>query len=276
MKGLGGVSDDGLGSHESANGFAENGVSDAVGGHQIEDDDGHFVVHAEREGGGIHHLEAFCECLGVGDAVVTCCGGIFLGIRGVDAIDLGCLEDDFRSDFARAKRCGGIGREEGVTCAGDEDDDAALFEVAHGFSANEGFGHALDGNRGLDAGGDAEGFQLALQGHAVDDGGEHPHVVGGGSLHAFVAGGEASPDVAAADDHGCFDAHFMNFLNLSGDSGDDSGGDAFGGSAVFKGFSTHLENDAFVTGFAGIGGLVAHFRALSVRLSGEESRNRAS
>ena len=40
-----------LGSHEGTDGFSEDGVSDAVGGHQIEDDDGHFVVHAEGEGG---------------------------------------------------------------------------------------------------------------------------------------------------------------------------------------------------------------------------------
>ncbi len=204
-------------------------------------------------------MEAFRECLGVGDSVVTRCGGVFLGVGGVDAIDFGCFENDFSSDFARAERSGGIGGKEGVSGACDEDDDAALFEVAHGFPADEGFGHALDGNSGLDAGGDAESLQLALQGHAVDDGCEHSHVVRGGSLHAFVTRGEAAPDVAAADDHGCFDAHVMNFLNLAGDSGDDSGGDAFGGSAVFEGFSTDLENDAFVTGFTGVGGLVAHF-----------------
>ena len=217
-----------LGRHECAHGFAENGVSDAVGGHQIEDDDGDFVVHAEGEGGGVHDLQALREGFRVRDSVVPSRGGVFFWVCRVDAVDFRCLKDDFGANLARAECGGGIGREEGVARAGDEDDDAALLEMAHGFSANEGFCDALDGYRGLDSCGDAQGLQLALQGHAIDDRCEHAHVVSGGPLHAFVAGGEASPDVSTADDDGCLDAHLVHFLNLAGDAGYDSWGDAFG------------------------------------------------
>ena len=50
----------------------------------------------------------------------------------------------------------------------------------------------------------AEAFEGVLQGQAVEDGGEHAHVVGGGFLDDVAAGGElgAAEDVAAADDDG--------------------------------------------------------------------------
>ena len=46
----------------------------------------------------------------------------------------------------------------------------------------------------------AVALQARLQRQAVDDGGEHAHEVGGGPLHAPLAGHVAAPDVAAADD----------------------------------------------------------------------------
>ena len=50
----------------------------------------------------------------------------------------------------------------------------------------------------------AEALEGVLQGQAVDDGGEHAHVVGGRLLDDLAAGGElgAAEDVAAADDDG--------------------------------------------------------------------------
>ena len=49
-----------------------------------------------------------------------------------------------------------------------------------------------------------EALQGVLQGQAVEDGGEHAHVVGGGLLDDLAAGAElaAAQDVAAADDDG--------------------------------------------------------------------------
>ncbi len=263
-----------LGGHEGSDGFAEDRVPDAVRCHEIENDDGHFVVHAEGECGGVHHLQPFGEGFRVGDTVVPCRRRILFWIGGVDAIDLGCFEDDLGTDFTGSESGGGVCGEEGVAGSCDEDDDASLFEVSHGLSSDEGFCDALDGDGGLDAGGDSEGFQLALEGHSVDHRGEHAHVVGGGSLHALVACGESAPDVSASDDHCGFDAHGVDFLDLSCDAGDDAWGDALGGCAVFQGFAAHFEDDPFVSRFTVFRGVVAHFVRLSVSCSGEESRKR--
>ena len=54
----------------------------------------------------------------------------------------------------------------------------------------------------------------ALEGQAVDHGGEHPHVVRGGPIHPFRAGRQAAKDVAAADDDAKLNAkgdHLPNF-----------------------------------------------------------------
>ena len=49
----------------------------------------------------------------------------------------------------------------------------------------------------------AHGFHRLLQRHAVDDGGEHAHVVGGRPLDVLGFGeGRATDEVAAADDDG--------------------------------------------------------------------------
>ena len=65
----------------------------------------------------------------------------------------------------------------------------------------------------------AERFERVLQGQAVDDRGQHAHVVGRGFLDAGVAGGELGPaeDVAAADDDGDLHAALRRLADLLGD-----------------------------------------------------------
>ena len=65
-----------------------------------------------------------------------------------------------------------------------------------------------------------EAFQGVLQGQAVEDGGEHAHVVGGGLLDDLAAGAElgAAQDVAAADDDGQLHAALHDALRLAGDA----------------------------------------------------------
>ena len=48
-------------------------------------------------------------------------------------------------------------------------------------------------------------LERVLQGEAVDDRGEHAHVVGLGAVHAGAGAGHAPPDVAAADHDGDVD-----------------------------------------------------------------------
>ena len=45
-------------------------------------------------------------------------------------------------------------------------------------------------------------LKAVLQGQAIEDRGDHAHVVGGGALHTLAAGGQSPEDVAAADHDG--------------------------------------------------------------------------
>ena len=74
----------------------------------------------------------------------------------------------------------------GIARAGDEDDDAALLQVAHGAAQDERLGDLVHRDGGLHAGADAHFFEAVHDGEAVDDGGEHAHVVAGGAVDAAL------------------------------------------------------------------------------------------
>ena len=100
----------------------------------------------------------------------------------------------------------------GIARAGREDDDAAFLEVANRPAADERLGDRAHLDGGDDARQDAVLLERVLHGQAVDDRGEHAHVVAGGAIHALRAGGHAAEDVAAADDDADFDAEAPGFL----------------------------------------------------------------
>src|SRR5690606_18164149 len=124
--------------------------------------------------------------------------GVEAGVGGVDAIDLGGLHEDVGADFVSAQGGGGVGGEEGVAGAAGEDDDDAAFEMADGAAADVGFGDFTHLDGGEDAGLDADAFEVALHGEAVDHGGDHADVVGRRAVHVLDFG--AADDVAGADD----------------------------------------------------------------------------
>src|SRR5205085_9750491 len=63
----------------------------------IENDDWNLVVHAQTKRGRVHYLEPLSQSLRVADAVIPFGVRIFVGIRIVDAIDLGCLQNYLRA-----------------------------------------------------------------------------------------------------------------------------------------------------------------------------------
>src|SRR5581483_5336952 len=168
--------------------------------------------------------------------------GIFLGVAVVDAVDLGGFQNDFGANFVSAKGRGGVGGKIRVAGAATEDDDPALFEMADGAAADENFGDLSHGDGALDAGGDADFFEGILEGEGVDDGGKHAHVIAGGAFDAAFAAGLAAEDVAAADDHDDFDAHFADFGDLLGHVVDGLGTDAVAVLAA-QGFTAEFEED---------------------------------
>src|SRR3954462_9831026 len=112
--------------------FTRDHASQVSRGAQVEDDDRELVVHAQGDGGGVHHLEPLFQDLDVGNGIVF--GGVFVDHRvgGVDAVDLGPLEDDVGFHLHRAERSGGVGGEVGIAGAGGEEHYPALFQFAAG------------------------------------------------------------------------------------------------------------------------------------------------
>src|SRR5580704_7416450 len=75
-----GVSPGPLRCHERSDRLSRDGALDVACRSQVEHDDGQAVVHAERDGGGVHHLEALLEDLEVRDAVETLRIGMHHGV----------------------------------------------------------------------------------------------------------------------------------------------------------------------------------------------------
>src|SRR5688500_19260881 len=115
--------------HRRADGVTKHDSADAAGFSEIEYDDWQLVVHAEGNGRGVHDLQLPLEDLQIRNAWVFGGRRGEHRIGGVDAVDLGALQDELGLDLHGAQRGGGNGLEIRVAAAGGEDDDAACVQV---------------------------------------------------------------------------------------------------------------------------------------------------
>ena len=141
--------------------------------------------------------------------------GILERVGAVDAVDLGRLEDRLRADLDRAQRGGRIGGEVRVAGPGREDHDPALLEMPHRAAPDVRLGDRVHRDRRLHAAGDADSLERVLERQRVDDGRQHPHVVGRGAVHPGRLVGLAAPDVSAADHDGERDAVGVDLRDLA-------------------------------------------------------------
>ena len=213
---------------------------------QVENEDWHVVVQAEGKRGRIHDVEALLERVDEGDLVVFHRVGVFFRILVVDAVDLGGLENDIGMQLARAERRGRVSGEVGIAGAGDEDDYAALFEVAHGAAEDERLGNLVHRDGALHAGVDAELLEAIHERETVDDRGEHAHVVAGGAVDPALLAVETAKDVAAADDDADLHAECLDLLHLLADLFQGFGVDRIAGLAAAQHLAGKLEHDALV------------------------------
>ena len=93
--------------------------------------------------------------------------------------------------------------------------------MAGGAAENEWLGDILHLDGGLDADRNALRLERAHEGEAVDDRGQHAHVVCRGAIHPTMASREAAPDVAATNHDGQLDTEFLGLGDLRGDARDD-------------------------------------------------------
>lgn len=211
---------------EGTNGFAHNDAFQVFALSNVKNNDGQVILLAKGEGRFIHDIESFTDGFAKGNFIELDSGGVFFGVGGVDTIDACSLEDYIGVDFVGPQGSGRIGGEVGATGTSGEDDHASFFQMADGPAADVRLGHLLYADGRNQASKDAQSFQGALQCHAVDNGGEHPHIV---ALHAFDSGGfglEAPEDITTADDDGYFHALFDEFLDFFGIMLEHCGGDS--------------------------------------------------
>src|SRR3990170_4791278 len=231
--------------HDGAVVLSGGGEFDAAMHTEVEDDDGEGVLHAEREGGGVHHLEASVEGVQVAEAQELPRRRVLRRIGLVDAVNVLLGHEEYVGvDLDGAKGGGCIGRHVGVAGARGEDDHATLLQVADGAAADVGLGDGGDGDRALGADRESVPLQRVLQGEGVDDSGQHAGVVGGGAVHAGGGGGDAAEDVPRADDDGDLDPHALDRLQLPGDGIEHGGVDAVG-EVAHEGFAAELQENAF-------------------------------
>lgn len=206
--------------------FSSDDADDVAGFAHTEDHHGHVVVFAEGDGCGVHDFEVETEDVVVGDLLEF--GGFFVDfwIGGVDAIDRGGLEENVSFDLHGTEAGSSVGGKEGVAGAGGEDDDAALFEVAHGPATDVGLGDLvhLDGRH--DTAEEAELFDGVLKSYCIDDCREHAHVVGGDAVHVDGLLGDTSEEVSSAYDDAYFAAEGVNGGDFCGYFVDKDGVDA--------------------------------------------------
>ena len=201
--------------------FAAHHGRERAGRMDVEDDDRQSVLarHADRRR--IHDGEVAGENVVVGQLVVAIGIRGFARIGGVDAIDLGALEQRVAVHLRRPQRGRGIGGEERVSGAGREDHDPALLHVTLGPTADIGLADRAHRDRRLHTGLHAVPLHDALQSERVHHGGEHAHVVGRGAIHSGCGARDTPEDVPAAHDETDLDTSGDDVGDIGRDPGQD-------------------------------------------------------
>jgi len=114
--------------------------------------------------------------------------------------------------------------------------------VAGRTTTDVGFGHLLHLDRREHARLHVAALERVLQRERVEDGRQHPHVVGRRPIHSAAGAGDAAKDVAAADDDGDLSSEGVKIGDFSGDVVEDVGLDAELLPAE-QGFAAELEQD---------------------------------
>lgn len=168
----------------------------------IEDTDGDFMLATERQGGHVHHLKVLRYRLVERQFSIELSSGVLLGVVAVDARDVGRFEQKMGLDLRGAYGRGRIGGDEGVARPAGEDHNIFLRQRSSGAHRVEGLGIS-DWNRRLQQSGDPQMLQALAQGHPVEHGGEHAHLVGDHAIESFQMC--PADEISAAGDDGQFD-----------------------------------------------------------------------
>ena len=229
--------------NERSHFFAENNALQIVRLGEIENDNWHFVVHAQRKCRGIHHFQLPLQCVEIRNLIEPFRALVFLRIGIVNAVHFRRFQNHFRPDFIRAQCRRRVRGKIRIARAAAENHHSPFFQMPHGTTADERFRDLCHRNRALHARGAAEFFQRVLKRQRVDDRREHAHVIAGGAFDAALAAAQAAKNISAADDHDHLHAELAHFANLPGHVLHRFGRNACA-VRVAKRFAAQLEQDA--------------------------------
>ena len=143
-----------------------------------------------------------------------------------------------------ARRRGGrVGGEERVAGTRGKDHDPALLEMTNRPPPDEGLGHLVHLDGGLNAGRNPDLLEGRRQGEGIDDRRQHPHGVTGDAIDALLVGRDTADDVAATHDDGDLHTEFGHLGDFIGDVLDDLRLDTEG-LRTHEGLARQLEHDS--------------------------------
>jgi len=223
---------------QCANRFSKQGAADVARFVHREDEHRHVVCLAQRKRLRVHHAETLLKCLRVTERLVAAGVGMLERVAVINAVHLCRLENRVRLNLVCAQRGGVIGGAIRIAGAGDKNNRAPLFKVAHGTPLNERLGNLVHRNGCLDARRDAVFFETVHDCQPVDDSGEHAHVVTGGAVGAVVPRArETAKDVSTANDNGDLRAKMEQFAQLNGEARKDAGVNRIAVVGIFQRFA---------------------------------------
>ena len=182
-----------------------------------------MVLACQRNRRGIHHPQIAGQDLQIVESFETLGARLSLGVRIVDAVHLGSLQERVTTHFGGPESRRRIGGEIRVAGPGGENYDAILLEMPQRPASDIRFANRLHRDGRLHAGGHSAALQLVLHGERVNHRCEHAHVIRRCALHADRGARHAAKDVAAADHHANLDAERVHRLDLACDASDHLG-----------------------------------------------------
>src|SRR5262249_25950223 len=153
-----------------------DGTLDVAFAFEVENQDRQLRNTAQVDGGHVHHAQIIANYLGVSQLLIANGVRVQLRVVAVNAVHLGRFQEDIRLQLTGTQGGGGVRGDERVAGSAREDDDPALLQVADCPAADVRLGDTLHADGGLQPRLAVETFEGVLQGQAVEDGRQHPHV----------------------------------------------------------------------------------------------------
>src|SRR5712692_2892216 len=204
--------------HLGAHALPEHHTLDIPRPVHIEHHDGHAVIHAQRNGRRVHHLQVLAQHLAVRNRRKKFRIWNLFRIGVVNSVHARGFQDHVRLDFHRAQRRRGVRREIRIPRPRRKNHHAVFFQVPDRAPPDERLGNLFHLDGAQHAREHAFFFQRILKRQRIDDRREHAHVIAGGSvdLESLLSG--PAENISAADHDRRLHSKFVYIFQFTRDS----------------------------------------------------------